>query len=205
MADNDARTRLLEAALPLFATKGYSAVSIKEISEAAGVNSALINYYFKSKDGLYTAVLELQFNKFQNLMLESDLAKLEPIERIHQFILNFTRLHYANPYIRRLMTSEINHPSPCFEQFGKKYISKFSDFLMQALEEGVAKGQIREDLNPNYMMAAIIGMVNYYFVVEHIATKFLFKDKFEENQDSFALQVIQICMEGILQPGYKKN
>jgi TetR/AcrR family transcriptional regulator len=204
MSDNDAKLKLMEAALPLFATKGYSAVSIKEISEAAGVNSALINYYFKSKDGLYTAVVASQFDKFRTMILRPDLEKLEPIERIRQFILNFIRLHQANPYIRRLMTSEINQPSPCFEQFGREYLSKFSAVLMQTIEEGIAKGQFRDDLNPNYMIVAIIGMVNYYFVVEQVATKYVFKGKFED-QDSFGMQIVQICMEGILRPGYQKN
>jgi TetR/AcrR family transcriptional regulator len=205
MADNDAKLRLLQAALPLFATKGYKAVSIKEISEAAGVNGALINYYFQSKDGLYAAVMESQFQKFQGLMLETDWADLEPMERISQFILNFTRLHRANPYIRRLMTSEINHPSPCFERFAQKHLTKFSAILTRAIEEGIAKGQFRRDLNPTYTMAALIGMVNYYFLVEQAASKFVFMGRFEDDRDSFALHVIKICMEGILKPGYQNN
>jgi TetR/AcrR family transcriptional regulator len=203
MSDNDAKLKLMEAALPLFATKGYKAVSIKEIAVAAGVNSALISYYFQSKEGLYTAVVESQFNKFQEAILRSDWLKLEPIERIRQFVLNFTRLHRTNPYLRLLMTSEINHPSPSFKQFGEKYLSKSSGFLIQTITEGIAKGQFREDLNPTYTMAIVVGMINYYFIVEHAAAKFLFKDKFLD-PDSFGLQVVQVCLEGILRPGYKK-
>lgn len=51
-----ARHRLLEAALPLFAAKGYQQTSTREIADAAGANLAAINYYFGDKAGLYRAV-----------------------------------------------------------------------------------------------------------------------------------------------------
>ena len=51
-----ARRRLLEAALPLFAAKGYQQTSTREIADAAGANLAAINYYFGDKAGLYRAV-----------------------------------------------------------------------------------------------------------------------------------------------------
>jgi AcrR family transcriptional regulator len=51
-----ARRRLLDAALPLFAAKGYQQTSTREIADAAGANLAAINYYFGDKAGLYRAV-----------------------------------------------------------------------------------------------------------------------------------------------------
>ena len=60
--DKDAKEKLLAAAVPLFAEKGFAAVSIREVAEAAGVNSALISYYFGGKSGLYEAVLNEQFS-----------------------------------------------------------------------------------------------------------------------------------------------
>ena len=204
MTEKDARTRLVEAALPLFATKGFAAVTFKEISEASGVNSALINYYFKSKEGLYEAVVEEQFQKFQTLFLEPDWFEVEPVDRISQFLINFTRLHRKNPYIRRLLTSELNHPSPFVEKFVQKYLRKFSDFIIQTIEEGMAKGQFRNDLNPTYTAAILVGMVNYYFVAEQLAAKFLEKVSFEDDKDSFGLQAVTVCLEGILSPGYQK-
>ena len=204
MTEKDARGRLIEAALPLFATKGFKAVSIKEISQMAGVNGALINYYFGSKDGLYEAVLESQFSKFYTLLLKADWHTLEPVERVRQFIGNFIQMHRTNPYIRRLMTSELNHPSPCFESLAPKYISKLSGFLIQTIEEGMVKGQFRDDLNPTCTTAIIVGMVNYYFLAEPVIVKFIPQGGLVKNDWAlFGLQAVKICMEGILQTGYK--
>ncbi|MFZ6681228.1 CerR family C-terminal domain-containing protein [Undibacterium sp. Tian12W] len=52
----EARTRLLDAALILFAEKGYAKTSIREIAKAADVNISAISYYFSDKAGLYHAV-----------------------------------------------------------------------------------------------------------------------------------------------------
>jgi TetR/AcrR family transcriptional regulator, regulator of cefoperazone and chloramphenicol sensitivity len=54
----DARARLLQAGLRLFAAQGYSKTSTRELAEAASVNVASISYYFGDKAGLYRAVFE---------------------------------------------------------------------------------------------------------------------------------------------------
>lgn len=56
-ADHDARERLIDAAGPLFAAKGFDGATVREIVEAAGANVAAINYHFRDKRGLYNAVL----------------------------------------------------------------------------------------------------------------------------------------------------
>ena len=59
--EKDSQTKLLEAATSLFAQKGFSGVSVRQLAEAANVNIAAISYYFRGKEGLYQAVLEEQF------------------------------------------------------------------------------------------------------------------------------------------------
>ena len=55
MANDEARARILEAAGPIFAAKGYHGATIREICEAAGVNNAAVNYHFRKKRTLYVA------------------------------------------------------------------------------------------------------------------------------------------------------
>ena len=55
------RQRLLDAGSKVFAEKGYRSATVAEISEAAGANVALINYYFGSKEGLYVEVWRQAF------------------------------------------------------------------------------------------------------------------------------------------------
>ncbi len=54
----NARQRLLETATELFAEKGYAGTSVREIVDRAGVSKPVLYYYFKSKEGLFYAILE---------------------------------------------------------------------------------------------------------------------------------------------------
>jgi AcrR family transcriptional regulator len=67
MPGREAKSRLLEAAVLLFAEKGYEGVGIREIAAAAGWNSALVAYYFRGKEGIHRAALELACDQVQRL------------------------------------------------------------------------------------------------------------------------------------------
>jgi AcrR family transcriptional regulator len=59
MSTDDARTRILNAAGPIFAEKGYEAATVREICQEAGVNLASVNYYFGGKERLYVETVRL--------------------------------------------------------------------------------------------------------------------------------------------------
>ena len=58
------RDRILEAAIPLFAHKGYAAVGVREIAAASGVNISMISYYFEGKVGILKAIMESFFEGY---------------------------------------------------------------------------------------------------------------------------------------------
>lgn len=57
-SDHDTKTRILEAAGPIFAEKGFDGATAREICDAAGVNIAAVNYYFGSKEQLYVEAVK---------------------------------------------------------------------------------------------------------------------------------------------------
>ena len=68
--ENNSRERLLETATELFAEKGYAATSVREIVEKAGVSKPVLYYYFKSKEGLFYAILEWAAEVQQEILNE---------------------------------------------------------------------------------------------------------------------------------------
>ena len=95
--DKDTKSKLIEAAIPLFPQKGYAGVSIREIADAAGVNSASISYYFGGKEGLYEAVLESIFSQI-DVIVDSDANGSSPMTRYRQL----TGQKYEVPYDIRI-------------------------------------------------------------------------------------------------------
>ena len=68
-AQLNSRERLLETAIGLFAAKGYAGTSVREIVERAGVSKPVLYYYFKSKEGLFLAILDKAENLQKQLLL----------------------------------------------------------------------------------------------------------------------------------------
>jgi AcrR family transcriptional regulator len=69
-AQLNSRERLLETAIGMFASKGYAGTSVREIVERAGVSKPVLYYYFKSKEGLFLAILDKAENLQKQLLLE---------------------------------------------------------------------------------------------------------------------------------------
>ena len=61
-AEPNARARLLETAIDMFAEKGYAGTSVREIVHRAGVSKPVLYYYFQSKEGLFLAILDMAEN-----------------------------------------------------------------------------------------------------------------------------------------------
>ncbi|SLN76313.1 HTH-type transcriptional repressor NicS [Oceanibacterium hippocampi] len=78
-AGEESRSRILDAAEALFADHGYDGVSIRQITEAAGVQTSMVNYYFGSKDALWSAV----FERRSAHLGESRRSRLDALERHH--------------------------------------------------------------------------------------------------------------------------
>jgi AcrR family transcriptional regulator len=68
----DARSRLLEAGLELFSSKGMDGTSVRELAIAAGTNVAAVNYHFGSKETLHTEVLRYGFRKLSEIQPQLD-------------------------------------------------------------------------------------------------------------------------------------
>jgi AcrR family transcriptional regulator len=66
--ESNARERILETAIGMFAEKGYAGTSVREIVEQAGVSKPVLYYYFQSKEGLFLAILEMAENMQKELL-----------------------------------------------------------------------------------------------------------------------------------------
>jgi AcrR family transcriptional regulator len=86
---DDARARLLQAGLRLFAAQGYAKTSTRELAEAASVNVASISYYFGDKAGLYRAVFEEPLGPPEADIARFDGTELTLREALHGFFAGF--------------------------------------------------------------------------------------------------------------------
>ncbi len=136
---DDTRTRILEAAGPIFADRGFQAATVRDICEAAEVNLAAVNYYFGDKQRLYTETVkrarELRAAEapMPNWSAETPTAtKLR--DYIHTMTTRMLGLQKA-PWQVRLMMREILQPTKACKDLVQDYFRPQFEMLMGILDE----------------------------------------------------------------------
>jgi TetR/AcrR family transcriptional regulator len=158
------RTAILAAAERVFAASGFAGARIDAIAAAAGVNKALLYYYFGSKERLYIAVLEGQFREFNRQAVEMLTAE-GPARAI---LLRYVGLHFDT-------ISRRGRCAPLHQQLlmagGKaaaalvrKYAIPRSAALGRLLKRGMRDGEFRR-ADVRHTAVSIIALIVFYFSV----------------------------------------
>jgi TetR/AcrR family transcriptional regulator len=158
------RERLLAAARELFLRYGYRAVSSRQIGAAAGVNFAMIRYYFGGKPGLYREILQS--------VLPPEVAGLlgAPQEsgremKLANVLNHMTRVWAANPWIAGFMLREVLSPGgPMRAMFLREFPERLAPLVERAVRAEMARGAIRSDLDPRLLVLSVVSLAIFPFL-----------------------------------------
>src|SRR5512147_1722788 len=167
MLTPDATTAILDAAETLFARQGFAATTIKAIGAEAGVNPALLYYYFPDKGRLYHAVLERRLGSFARRMateLPPDLAPLAAVERI---LRGYAGVMQAAPQLPRLLARELadheaEHALPLIREIAAGLFQRICDLI----RAGQRAGEIRPDLEPRFAAISLVAQMAWFFLAK---------------------------------------
>ena len=163
--DASSRDQILDAAERLFAARGFVRTTIKDIGREAGLNSALLYYYFADKDQLYREVLR----RFVSRLVARTMSELTgvggPDARLRALLTAQAELLLANPHFPRLMVRELaeSEGAHAVEQFHLLASTTFRR-LCQLIEEGQRAGMFRKNVDPRFAAISTISQVVYFFV-----------------------------------------
>ena len=169
--DISTEERIKAAARKVFHQKGYAATRTRDIAEEAGINHAMLNYYFRSKEKLFGIVMMetiSQFFKGVNLMLNDENTSLD--EKIDLIVSNYVDLLLKEPELPTFILNEVRpNPQAFVEQNPIKEALTHSVLTRQYAE---ARGEITE---PNLMQAIlnVIGLVIFPFIAKPILTSII--------------------------------
>ena len=140
----NARERLLETATELFAEKGYAGTSVREIVDRAGVSKPVLYYYFKSKEGLFYAILEWAADVQQKILDEIFATSGTVLDR---FIYLYRRIsegvqQYQNLY--KMIHGLIYGPPQGAPEYDfPKYQRHMLDDVKQIYTNGLTAGEVK--------------------------------------------------------------
>ena len=140
MASDDTQAKIIAAAGPIFAERGFRDATVREICDAAGVGLASVNYHFRDKQQLYVQVVETAFDEH---VLDGPPMPTwppgTPVEtRLREWIERLTYKVTASPkdsWQDRLLTRELQAPTPACEPVLHKRIDSEMSPLLAILEE----------------------------------------------------------------------
>lgn len=168
---HDARSRLVLAALRLFAEKGFEAATTREICEAAGANISAIRYYFGDKAGLYRAVFTEPMGETKchtNIATYSDLPLAEALGRFFTEFLEPLKKGEQIRLVMKLHFREMIEPTGVRQQEIDAEIKPQHEALVAVLKKQL--GLQRIDADVHRLAFAIIGMAVYFYVGQEVVS-----------------------------------
>jgi AcrR family transcriptional regulator len=163
--ESDTRTAILDAGERLFAERGYAATTIKHIGTEAGVNSALLYYYFADKERLYREVLH---RLLDTLMSEGErvfASAPSPEEAIRGLVRVQGDLMASRPHVPRLIARELvdHNAAHVTGQFAQLAAGVFKQ-LCEMIREGQRDGRFDPSHDPQFAAISTIAQVVYFHI-----------------------------------------
>ncbi|WP_246202235.1 TetR/AcrR family transcriptional regulator [Spirosoma agri] len=155
--------KIREAAKQVFLEKGFDGATSRDIADTAGINIALTNYYFRSKEKLFMSIFEEMLQLFFNGMIEILNKPTGLREKIADLIEHDFQLMKANPSLTIFVMNEI-HRNPdrmanCIGVMKQIHHSMFEEQLQQE----ISQGNIRP-ISATHLMPMIFCNIQFLFI-----------------------------------------
>jgi TetR/AcrR family transcriptional regulator len=198
-APSGAREQLLDAASEIMREGDTIDLSLSELSLRAGLNSALVKYYFGNKNGLMQALLDRDMGKIVTDLSALVAKDLPPEEKLRRHISGVIDTYYTFPYLNRLMMRMIRDSAPVEAgRIAERYLKPISKAYEMLIAEGVKAGKFRS-VDPQLFYFTVTGAADRFFaarlVLRHCYDQ---SDITPDMRDSYREHTIGLIMRGLL-------
>jgi AcrR family transcriptional regulator len=160
--DGTTEERIKEVARKMFTQKGYAATRVKDIAEEAGMNIALLNYYFRSKEKLFDIIMAENIQQIagsiKQIMMDSKTSLNEKVQKIVTFYIDlFTNEPELPLFVFREVTA---NPDKLVDIVGRKQITQ--SYFFKQLQAELDAHEI--SMHPMQIMMSIMSLVVMPFI-----------------------------------------
>ena len=159
------RAAILKAAVAEFAREGVAAARMDAIARSAGVNKALLYYYFKDKEAIYQAVLDQVFGGVREAIHGALSQPLPPRERLKGYVAAHFDYIASHPLYPRIVHAEFLRASrddSQLQRIAKEYFRPTFTEVAELLGEGMQSGDFRR-VDPMHFIPSMISVIVFYF------------------------------------------
>ena len=197
MKETDNENLILEAAEAEFLEKGYGKSRTTEIAKRAGVNHAMLHYYFRTKENLFEVVFQRKARLMSEVLLFSFNQNLPFFEKVKKGIADHFDLVAANSQLPNFIFNEILHDEKLKEIFVNVIKEKANivlNNLKQEIDDEVSKGTIRY-IDAYDLLLSIVSMNIFPFIGKPLVSGVLGLDEkqfilFMEHRKQMNIEII---------------
>lgn len=199
--DLESEDKILEAAKEVFHSRGFFGTRMQEIADKAGINKAMLHYYFRSKDKLFEAIFREAMARLSDqlvVLLNEDM----PLEKkISNFVEKYTNIFFDHAYLPGFILHEINHN---FERL--KFIFDQNDDLQPMVFALQIKNEMEDGkivkVDPRHIIVNILALCIFPFAAKPLLQH---KMNFTENEYMDFLRERQKVLPEMILNGIKKS
>ncbi len=172
--DLSSKEKILNAARRVFIRNGSSGARMQEIADEAGINKALLHYYFRNKEGLFDLVFNDAFSEFIPKIYSIFSGDGSVMEKIERYVETHLDLLIKKPDLPMFVLNEMQRDP---ERFFSGILNKMPgappfEFFLKQIEEEMKDGKIRT-MNPRDLWMNVMSMTVFPFIGEPMLKKFL--------------------------------
>ncbi len=162
---NSTESAILSAAKHIFSVKGKDGATMQEIANQAGINKALLHYYFRTKDLLFEQVFFEEVKKFSPILKNAIAQDVDLYQKIHNICEAYILMALDNPFVPVFVVGETNKQPDFF--IHKMFDGDFPDFPKLALQidNEVKAGKIKHIL-PHHLIMNMMSMCVFPFLMK---------------------------------------
>jgi AcrR family transcriptional regulator len=173
---------ILDTARKVFVEKGFDGARMQEIADRAGINKALLHYYYRSKQKLFEAIFDESFQKIIPRILEFAVSSKPLAEKIDRFVSSYIDLLIADPHLPSFVLHELNRNPDRISGMVLK-----SGINLNLIKDQVDERMTNENyikMDPHQLIVNMISLCIFPFVARPIIQTVLF-DKDPEKFQKF--------------------
>ena len=199
-ADHNTREQLLDAATALFSEQGIASTTVAQIAAHVGVTSAMVHYYFKTRDQLLNTVIEERIKRFLTYVWDPVTGREDdPFTLAKDIVIRIIKASDLMPWIPQLWSREIVNEGVMLREKMIRHIpidklKQFEDCIAAAQKRGI----VNPDIDPRWLFISIIGLTMLPLAAVKIFNRV--PTLVALNKDDLARHIIALLMHGLANP-----
>jgi TetR/AcrR family transcriptional regulator, fatty acid metabolism regulator protein len=192
MKEQNKHQKILQAAIKVFAEKGFFNSRVSEIAKEANVADGTIYLYFKNKDDILISLFEEEFGKIVEDMRKVLAAEKDPLQKIRKFAIAHLSIVSKQQGLAEVLGVEVRQSTKFMKEYVNKTFIEYLNLIRSIVVEGQEQGVIRKDLNPGIVKRALFG------ALDEMARYWILSTRKKHQIGEAALQISDIFIRGMM-------